>query len=606
MKDETMRQNTSYIAWTIERLRTLCKARKVLSASTRFFILNSSFFILLSCSIMDDGPDALSLQDGSTAQVAFTLKLDKAQPATRATTWGDDYDRQPGEGYENRIDQLQVVLYSTDDNNTAYHLHNLWQETSATQEGGQDTYTFVGSIDTNDADSPRAGTYKIMVFANCGEMSDYAFDGIDELPFNYRYDDATHTPTTAIPMWGVTTAELTLKPGERQTLDNGIDLLRAVAKIEVVLGDTPATEYTITGITLNRRNTTGYCLPDGWSTVGKTTDLEREGNTPASFRPYASLASSAGSFAVADNKLSAAYYLPEYAKDNTNPAQLTITLAKDGNKTKDYTLDLKDYNTDNGGYYDLVRNHIYRYTITDVQDGELAVSYRVLPWEKVESGIGWEEGGCQLIAEGGKETDLSSGDADAVYCILCKPAYKGGVDDNDELKEGSAGARFTFHLQKPEGTVWTAHLSNEDDFYFSTTPDGGTHMAITGIAREKPYTIQINARNAWTKGTSFDQLTPWGQKQEERRNVPSTYFYITISTDGIHEEELVINPIHHAEAGGYKNPLYKENRRFAGTDTRIWIRQLRAVEGMNFEELARNVDPTDNSFDWWRVNPYWK
>ena len=84
-----MRQNTSYIAWTVERLRTLCKARKVLSASTRFFILNSSFFILLSCSIMDDGPDALSLPDGSTAQVAFTLKLDKAQPATR-TTWGDD------------------------------------------------------------------------------------------------------------------------------------------------------------------------------------------------------------------------------------------------------------------------------------------------------------------------------------------------------------------------------------------------------------------------------------------------------------------------------------------------------------------------------------
>ena len=331
--------------------------------------------------------------------------------------------------------------------------------------------------------------------------------------------------------------------------------------------------------------------------------MERESDTPASFRPYPSLASNAGRFTVAGNDQSAAYYLPEYEKSDANPAQLTITLAKD-DKAKDYTLDLKDYTT--GAYYDLVRNHIYRYTITGVQDGELTVNYQVLPWEKVTSGIGWEKGGCQLIAAGGEETDLSSGDADAVYCILCKPAYKGGVDDNDELKEGSAGARFTFHLQKPEGTVWTAHLSNEEDFYFSTTPDNGTHMATTGIAREEPYTIQINARNAWTEGTSFDQLTPWGQEQEERRNVPSTYFYITISTDGIHEEELVINPIHHAEAGGYKNTLYKENRRFAGTDTRIWIRQLRAVEGMNFEELARNVDPTDNNFEWWRVNPYWK
>ncbi|MCL1615830.1 FimB/Mfa2 family fimbrial subunit [Bacteroides sp. ET71] len=605
-----MRQNTSYIAWTVEKLRTLCKARKVLSASTRFFILNSSFFILLSCSIMDDGPDALSLQDGSTAQVAFTLKLDKAQPATR-TTRGDNYPNKPGTDYENRIDQLQVVLYSTDGNNAAYPLYNLWQETSSTQEGGQDTYTFVGSIDTNDADSPQAGTYKIMVFANCGEMSDYAFDGIDELLFNYRYDDATHTPTTAIPMWGVTTAELTLKPGERQTLDNGIDLLRAVAKIEVVLGDTPATEYTITDITLNHRNTTGYCLPYGWSTVGKTTDLEREGNTPASFHPYASLASSAGNFAVADNKLSAAYYLPEYAKSDANPAQLTITLAKDGNKTKDYTLDLKGYTTDNGGYYDLVRNHIYRYTITGVQDGTLTVQYLVLPWELVSTETGWPGENnvvfYQLLPSGGESGNYQKGDADAVYGVLSYPRYADG-EENTVLRSGKPGARFQFTLSKPDGVVWTAHLSNTEDFEFSYSEDNGQHMVSTGISRDEPYYIQINPKHPWTvwpedaeTSTDFDaRLTEYGQRWETEQTVPSTYFYITASLDGEHEVELNINP-----TSDNSTSLYKEGRRFPGTDTRIWIRQLRAVQGWGFVQLAQNVDPTSPDFKWWRVNPYW-
>lgn len=528
--------------------------------------------------------------DDTRVWFTFTLAVDQANgTAPTRATWGDNYASDSGTARENHIDpdDVQVLIYSTDGNQYIAQVENL---ACIQAEGG---YTYHGELTASAGQLQAGERYKIMVLANCGGINNT--NDIPNLTF-------TEGSTGYIPMWGVTTATLDLTPGLSQNLGQ-IDLLRAQAKIEVVLGDAPKTEYTITGITLNRRNTTGYCLPGGWSTVAETKLLERESDTPASFRPYSSLASNAGNFTVAGNDQSAAYYLPEYEKSDANPAQLTITLTKDG-KAKDYTLDLKDYTT--GAYYDLVRNHIYRYTITDVQDGELTVNYRVLPWEKVESAIGWEEGGCQLIAAGGKETDLSSGDADAVYCILCKPAYKEGVDDNDELKEGSAGARFTFHLQKPEGTVWTAHLSNEEDFYFSTTPDNGTHMATTGIAREESYTIQINARNAWTEGTSFDQLTPWGQEQEERRNVPSTYFYITISTDGIHEEELVINPIHHAEAGGYKNPLYKENRRFAGTDTRIWIRQLRAVEGMNFEELARNVDPTDNNFEWWRVNPYWK
>ena len=68
---------------------------------------------------------------------------------------------------------------------------------------------------------------------------------------------------------------------------------------------------------------------------------------------------------------------------------------------------------------------------------------------------------------------------------------------------------------------------------------------------------------------------------------------------------------------------FKEKRRFAGTDTRIWIRHLRAQRGGTYGEnnieytwgwpdLAKNVSPTEtenenpkDNFAWWRVNQYW-
>ena len=565
---------------------------------------------------MDDGPDALSLQDGSTAQVAFTLKLDKAQPATRATTWGDDYDRQPGEGYENRIDQLQVVLYSTDDNNTAYHLHNLWQETSATQEGGQDTYTFVGSIDTNDADSPRAGTYKIMVFANCPDIDEGT--DVGNLAYTYTYKGESTAP--AIPMWGVTTARLDLQPGERQTLTNGIDLLRAVAKVEVQLSEEVTQEgFSLTGVTLSTANTQGYCLPKDYAQISKTAALHREEGTYTTFNPYNGNTTATPLAFTNDGNGTYILYLPEY-DNGTNAATLSVTVADEDNQTETYTLEFKDYTggKPTGNAYDIVRNHLYRYTITKIDNGQLTVQHQVMPWDKATSSIGYGDIKCELLPEGYTPGNTSEmGDIESRLCILYRPSYA----DNDaaagtagyhaELKTGSAGARYEFTLKAPEGAVWTAHLTNTDVFSFSQSTADGKKMVTTGIARPEPYLLQINVNSskAWTEGVSFTELTEWGQQMEASHDIDaiSTYFYITISMDGEHEEELVINP---AEALREGEPqYYRDKRRYAGTDTRIWIRQVPAQEGWSYDDLAAHSDPTDENdnhgYYWWRVNPYW-
>lgn len=626
MKDETMRQNTSYIAWTVERLRTLCKARKVLSASTRFFILNSSFFILLSCSIMDDGPDALSLPGGSTAQVAFTLKLDKAQPATR-TTWGDDYDSQPGTGYENRIDQLQVVLYSTDSNNAAYPLHNLWQETSSTQEGGQDTYTFVGSIDTNDAGSPRPGKYKIMVFANCTDLTNNETN-LGNLAYTYTYNNSP-----AIPMWGVTTATLTLRPGERQTLTEGIDLLRAVAKVEVQLQDNDDTQgFSLTGVTISKANQQGYCLPLDYDKVATTAALNREEETGiTTFHPYPNSATTTDLAFTNDGNNTYTLYLPEYDNGTGNtPATLSVTVADEDNQTETYTLEFKNYTNGQptGEAYNIVRNHLYRYTITKIDNGQLTVQHQVMPWEKVTSGITYGDIQCELLPEGGDSGDAAKGDPEAIFGILHKPTYASSHDFS-VLKPGTAGATYEFTLTAPEGAVWTAHLSNNKDFYFSdsnidTDNDGTkeTKMVSTGIARTEKYYIQINATNPWQEiedkngetlpnaEIDFDSRSAWGAQVEAEHRVVETYFYITILADGdMQEKELEINPTLQTTTH------FVDNRRFPGTATRIWIRQVPAQKGRSGEDqpgavwnaanLAADVNPTDEDFQWWRVNPYW-
>lgn len=555
---------------------------------------------LVSC-VYDDAP-ALRSDDGRQAvQVTFTLAAGNAPTDTRAT-WGDhQYDSENiGTAWESAIDpdDLHVLLYTAADNGYVGRVENL---VSFRNDDG--TYTYHGQL-TADADDLTSSTpYKIMVFANCNIANNT--EDISSIANPTFEQDARY-----IPLWGVKTTTLDLTPGTANNLGD-IDLLRAMAKIEVTLSAVLTGEYTLGSVTLNQYNQTGYCLPADYDAVSETKELERESDMPASFHPHESLVTRDILFTVNTDGNTAVCYLPEYKADDTYPAVLTITL-----NGKAYTLDLKDYNTDNGGYYDLVRNHIYRYTITGVNDGTLTVQYLVLPWKLVSTETGWpgENNFYQLLPSGGENDDYQEGDADAVYGVLSYPRYADG-EGNNKLRSGKPGARFQFTLSKPDGVVWTAHLSNTEDFEFSYSDDHGQHMVSTGISRDEPYYIQINPRHPWTvwpedaeTSTNFDApLSKYGQRWETEHIVPSTYFYVTASLDGEHEVELNINPPLSSDTDN--NSLYTydgHSRRFPGTDTRIWIRQLRAVKGKGFEYLARDVDPTSPDFQWWRVNPYWK
>lgn len=646
-----------------------------------------SLLSLASCSRNDE----VAVAEGEEGKVYVTLTLSiNGEEAGSRATWEDNDNPEDGNEWENTIDDLQILIYDAN-NNYVGKVEDLIQLLDGRYSGKLSDAEWTGN--TN---------YKIMAFANCPSIDN---------PSNINTLDYTRANVSYIPMWGVTTAQFNLTPGVSEDIGS-IDLLRAMAKVEVIMN---AEGYTIDNIAVDKSNPNGYCLPNGYNSVSETDQLDMEGETPASFKPYTS--------ETPESKAEDGQhyiYLPEY-DNSTKPAKIQVTV---NNET--YELEFKDYENGvpkEGTQYDIVRNHIYRYTITGVNDGKLIIKYKAMPWELVTSEIGYapepmttnpfsnEDEYAEFISNGESKyillplesyrveekdgkvvNDYSNtqklfnhlyenpevGDNEARLCIITRPTYDDKTDENQHwaLKTGSAGARYYFMLTGPKGATWEAHLNdpegnfdfstsiNDDDFAACTDKDFSkeVRMATHGIAREQPYIIQIiathlytgyetpmsgisdrdseprfdngydklspypgNVKENWKKYFGNDYLTEWGEDKWNEQKVVEAEFYITVKLADGAEYELTINPSYSPKDDEKKNfPFYNKEtgtyHRFAGTETRIWIRQMRAqYDCPNLEYLAWdwNVGKAEEDLNkdgsigewekssWWNKNPYW-
>lgn len=213
-----------------------------------------------------------------------------------------------------------------------------------------------------------------------------------------------------------------------------------------------------------------------------------------------------------------------------------------------------------------------------LQGGALCLDWQVMPWNKVSSEISWSNVNCQMFAWHKSSPSATTGNEEGKYCLVNNPRYE--TSEHNSLVAKSSGAAFYIKVDGPTGLVWKAHLTNTDDFTFSYSSSIAeeTNCVSTGIARTDPYQIKVEAKNAWTEGTSFDQLTAWATGKGS--NPVYTDLYITVSLDGIHEYEVEINP---DDAGG----MYKKGRKFAGTNTRIRIFQLQAFKNKGYDVLQK-------------------
>ena len=213
-----------------------------------------------------------------------------------------------------------------------------------------------------------------------------------------------------------------------------------------------------------------------------------------------------------------------------------------------------------------------------LQGGALCLDWQVMPWNKVTSEISWSNVNCQMFAWHKSSPSATTGDAEGLYCLVNYPRYQD--EDHKILEDAKSGAAFYFKVESPEGLVWKAHLTNPTEFAFNYGKSTeSTNCVSTGIARTDPYQIKVEAKEAWTKEASWDQLTEWAKAKGSKPVY--TDLYITVSLDGIHEYEVVINP---DDAGG----MYKKGRKFAGTNTRIRIFQLQATKGTAYDKLQSN------------------
>ena len=213
-----------------------------------------------------------------------------------------------------------------------------------------------------------------------------------------------------------------------------------------------------------------------------------------------------------------------------------------------------------------------------LKGGALCLDWQVMPWNKVSSEISWSNVNCQMFAWHKSSPSATKGDEEGKYCLVNFPRYE--TDKHNSLLAKSSGAAYYIKVDGPTGLVWKAHLTNTDDFQFSygSSIENQTNCVSTGIARTAPYQIKVEAKNPWTEGTSFDQLTEWAKAKGS--NPVYTDLYVTVSLDGIHEYEVEMKP---DNAGC----LYQNGRKFAGTNTRIRIFQLQATKGTAYDVLQK-------------------
>ena len=220
-----------------------------------------------------------------------------------------------------------------------------------------------------------------------------------------------------------------------------------------------------------------------------------------------------------------------------------------------------------------------------LQGGALCLDWQVMPWNVVTSEISWSNVNCQMFAwqtPSTNETEFTpnpqGGDAGGLYCLVNYPRYQD--KDHKILEDAPSGAAFYIKVDGPTGLVWKAHLTNPTEFAFNYGKSTeSTNCVSTGIARKDPYQIKVEAVKSWT------ELTEWAKGKDS--NPVYTDLYVTVSLDGIHEYEVEINP---DKAGG----RYKNERKFAGTNTRIRIFQLQAIKDKGYDDLQKESEQYTN------------
>lgn len=599
---------------------TLIKMTRRLGMAIAALLMLST---MASCS--DQDSQASATGDEAYLNLSFSTASNTTSRASRAGDIGKDDETQANPNTESDIHSIKVWVFKSgtganpiaykEDKPTAvgvgtangtYTLNlRFLRKINGEELKNIDLYILANSESTNMADKLNGKDFRSITRA---ELQDVTFDD----PFGITADSTAQT--TKVPEGkglpisrAITNIELAnhVADTEIEAKDKRINipLVRAVSKLhfyfarkagkEAMTENVKVTRIEIDGNTFPKES---YVFPD--EEVYATADANKaatsnKDETPT-YEPKALQlggVENSGIKAVADptafikkDSQTAQEYLKAFKDDSIESHHLSYLretnkpikgriyyqLAEDGSeKFREFTIPSEDK---------AIRNRelvVYGYFL---QGGALCLDWQVMPWNVETSEISWSNVNCQMFAwQTGSTLNPKGGDAEGLYCLVNYPRYQD--EDHKILEDKKSGAAFYIKVDGPTGLVWKAHLTNPTEFAFNYGKSTeSTNCVSTGIARKDPYQIKVEAVKPWTNGTSWTELTEWAQGKDS--NPVYTDLYVTVSLDGIHEYEVKINP---DGAGG----MYKNGRKFAGTNTRIRIFQLRATEGTAYEDLQK-------------------
>lgn len=387
-------------------------------------------WLFLSCAKDDD-----VLVGGEDNPITVSFVLSTQNVLTRAesdTTWGDYYNKEGGNDFENQINSVALIVYNGNTQVAVIRDFQYFAPTGTASDGCAESYLVVAEITEPIGET---GNYRFVVVANATLKA----DDVD----NSTYSIA-NINTTGIPMWGAVTKSVSTN----SNVDLGtIHLLRAVAKLEIVLSDEIAADFDISKAVVTKYNTKGYVFPglvnDESEAINydSTLNLNHAENIFNALYDGDSLSTNL-KFVVAEDKKTCHVYITEWKAIAEN-AKIALQFSDDN---KPYEIEFKNYEGGKpvGDPHNIVRNHNYRYTITNVIVGVgLNLTCNVQPWTLSADTLIYSD--MPIVPDGGHIQWGSTGNVDLVKKRV-------------NLTQSAPIAIFQFGLSTPLGASWRAEF----------------------------------------------------------------------------------------------------------------------------------------------------
>ena len=310
--------------------------------------------------------------------ISFTIGFDTA--TTRVDCDETDYNV-PFDYYINP-GTLRVMLTDTN-NNAIGEIERLyiWPTNESQTE-----FEFTGKLPEGMVFDPEKPNYKLFAIVNApNEAINREFTLYHHQQLNPQNEES------AIPMWGVTTVDLTpILNQPNYTLPEPLWMLRSAAKVEVQLSDSlKEMGSKITSATMKYYNVEGYVAPYDWHRFESTLDV----NCEEAINVYRHAAINLP--LIKDDATGNYYvYMPEYDNINYPGERNKITLTIDHNGEEilfEDVISFVEYSNGQvveGTDYNIVRNHIYRFTVRSIVGDNLRIEYHVADWDAEDWGTG--------------------------------------------------------------------------------------------------------------------------------------------------------------------------------------------------------------------------